>query len=139
MENNNINPTHAKDIALHFYDRKEWRVGGKHATSPFGKSVNQAKKLLGYGYTKEEIIDVIDYIFDKTDVNVYSFGYVNYVINEILDKVKVMKMKEQETQTTMEVMSEQDESTTRNKRKLERLNRKSNIGEEYNFDMFKEQ
>ena len=138
MENNNINPTHAKDIALHFYDRKGWRVGSKHATSPFGKTVNQAKKLLSYNYSKQEIIEVIDYIFDNMDKEIYSLGFVNYVINDVLDKIKVMKMKQEQNKQVTEVVNNTDETTERNKRKLDRLNSQSNIGKEYNFDMFEE-
>ena len=134
MANNHINPTDAKDIALHFYDKKGWRVDAN-----MGRTVNTVKSLLKYGYTKDEIISVVDYVMDKTKKDIRSFGYFNYVMNEVLDKIKQSDAKQSNLKQPLPPVKEMSsESTKHNKQKLSSRNSKSNVGKKYNFDMFEE-
>lgn len=133
MGDNSVNPTDAKTIALHFYDRKGWRPDGN-----IGRTVNTAKSLLRYGYTVEEVLSVIDYTFDKLNINVYSIGYFNKSINSTLERMKKEnKPKTPKVEYPLPTKTEEDNgSSERNKNKISRLNGQSNIGKKYNFDMF---
>ena len=125
------NGTVAKDIALYFLDL----TTDRYTPSIVAKTINQAKQLLEAGYTQEEITSVIDYVTTKTSIEMYSLGYVNATINDVLKKIKeeeekqeIQKILEQaklEQATTVEDRGDVDsESTERNRKKLERLNNK---------------
>jgi hypothetical protein len=140
------NGTHAKDIAIHFLNNTQER----YTSAMVAKTIVQAKKLLEDGYTKEEIIDVINYIVDKTSVQMYSLGYVSTAINSVLRKIEeekeaqrisdlVEQQKQEYDAIRKEVNHEQFEGNERNKRKLEGFGVKPRFGEESFIDMFEEQ
>lgn len=135
-----VNGTDAKDIALHFIEL----TTGKATPSIIAKTIQQAKNLLKYGYTKTEIISVIDYLITVKHVDLFSLGYVNTSINNVLREIKNNKPKTtshptfQTYQDRNEVMAN-DESTNRNKSKLNRFGVKSRFGEEFAIDMFEKQ
>ena len=140
------NGTEAKDIALHFVSMAELK------TTPqiMSKTVLQAKTLLEHEYTKEEIIEVIDFIVNEKKATMYSLGYVNASINDVLREIKekksveINKVKSEEVQRQLTSIQEKQrnevidggESTQRNRKKLDRFGSKSRFGEKYNFDMF---
>ena len=132
-----INATDAKDVALHFYKRKNWRPD-----AILGRTVNTAKSILSNGYSKTEIISVIDYLFDTSHVDIYSIGYVSHCINDVLDKIKKQNLqaeaKQQQQNIPKPSVEVNSESTERNRNKFTRANSQSNVGAKYNFDLFKE-
>jgi len=126
MADNHINVTDAKDIALYFYTMKGWRPDAN-----MGRSINTVKGMLKNGYTKDEIISVIDYVFEHVPVDVYSIGYFNHCINETLSKIK----KENERKLSK---TEQQKAPLLlyGGNKLSRNDSQSNVGTKYNFDLF---
>lgn len=140
------NGTEAKDIAIHFVEE----TTGRATPQIMKKSIIQAKILLESGYTKEEIIDVIDFIVSKKSIEMYSLGYVNACINDVLSEIKKHKSSEIEREKSKEVRKEIEsiqecqrnevaddvESTKRNREKINRLGTESRFGEKFNFDMF---
>ena len=102
-----------REIARYFYDKTEL----KSTERVFFANVSAADALLKAGYTKEQIIETIDYLLLNPPKNGFnSIAYIQYVINEILIKIKVKK--EMENPTLMEI----DDSALggENKKKYER-------------------
>lgn len=136
----NINGTQAKEIALYFIERTTERA----TPAIIAKTITQAKSLLKCGYTKKEITDVIDYLIDTKHVTLYSLGYVNSAINNILLEIKKEKNKQKKTipptfiQTHIErnEVELDDETTKRNKSKLNRFGIQPRLGKKFTFDMF---
>ena len=135
------NGTIAKDVALYFLDM----TTDRYTSSIVAKTINQAKQLLEAGYTKEEIISVIDYITTKTSVKMYSLGYVNHCINEVLNKIneenkakqirEIIEQGKLEQATTIDRGDIDNESTKRNREKVSRLNIQSRQRKKFDFDM----
>ncbi len=144
------NGTDAKDVALHFVKRTS---DSRSTPSIIAKTTNQAKILLQNGYTKKEIISVIDYIIDVKKIDIYSLGYINTCINNMIKEInkleeeqKVKELKRQREEELSKISLEQQsevnengESTQRNRDKLNRFGSKSRVGEKFDFDMFKGQ
>ncbi len=139
------NGTDAKDIALHFIKVTTDRT----TPSIIARTIIQAKSLLSSGYSKDEIIDVINYIATKKSVDMYSLGYVSASINSMLkemeqetSKQQADKLKQQIQTSFAEVpikeVTHDCESTERNRTKSERLGVKSRIGTQPYLDLFKE-
>lgn len=140
------NGTDAKEIALHFIEL----TVGRATPAIVSKTITQAKILLQSGYTKQEIIDVINYVIDVKHVHMYSLGYVNSCINNILNEIKINKEKEEaikqkeeikqqmeEQQIQQNEVIEDGESTQRNRDKLNRFGVKPGLREKFNLDMLK--
>ena len=139
------NGTHAKEIALHYLNATDQRA----TPSIMVKTVSQAKSILSAGYTKEEIIRVIDAIVEK-GVVMYSIGYVSACINDVLREIKVKEDAEKAkaqakieaermATTALEKRNEVTtdvESTERNRSKAGRFGVQSRFGKKHNFDMF---
>lgn len=140
------NPTDAKTVALYFLDITQTR----YTPAIIAKTINQTKNLMKSGYTAEEIIEVIDYIDKHTDVQMYSIGYINSSINDVLRKVNVEKEKEklrlkiEQSKTDYlnseveEEVVEEDESTERNREKARRISIQSRKREESYLDLLEE-
>lgn len=142
------NGTHAKDIALHFVQLAEIR------TTPqiMGKTIKQAKTLLENGYSKKEVIKVIDFIILTKKVNLYSLGYVNSSINDVLREIEQQELEEQtriakeewkqlaeKQATSRSEVSTNDESSERNRAKARRINIQSRKRTQPYLDMFERQ
>ena len=140
------NPTFAKDIAIHFLELTQDRF----TPSIVARNVKQAKALLSEGYTKEEIIEVIDVVLKKNP-NVYSLGYISASINDVLRDLNEAKKRELMEKQKIEMRTQieqqmresrtevtQDESTTRNREKARRAVVQSRFGKKFDFDMFEE-
>lgn len=140
------NGTDAKDIALYFL-----KVTGQPVTSPIvSRTIGQVKRLLDQRYTKQQMLDVIDYIIIKQKKNVYSFGYINSCIKDVLDELneqakqerykEVAQRMEQTLEEEMKKLRAEvktiDDSTERNKQKAQRFSSKSREREKYSFDLF---
>ena len=99
------NGTDAKDIALHFVDM----TTGRATPTIMKKTIIQAKVLLSNGYTKDEIIKTIDHIISK-GIEMYSLGYVNASINDILREIQKIesskKVEEQKIKLEETIKSE---------------------------------
>lgn len=121
----------AKEIALHFLEA----TGNRATSAIMGKTINQIKNLLVNGYTKDEIIEVIDHIQAK-GIKIYSFGYINVCINSILHEIEQNKqnqtkanlkkairneVKQQETKETTSLSVEVVRHTSTNKDKIARF------------------
>ena len=135
MASNRVNPTEAKDVALHFYKMKGWNPDAK-----MGKTINIVKSMMRNGFTKDQIISAIDYSFAHAKVDIYSIGFISYTINESLDSINKEKVAEQARAERAKLVPPKPKgvdngSSERNKNKL-RNNGKSNVGKKYNFDMF---
>lgn len=135
----------AKQIALHFIEK----TSGRATKAIMGKTINQAKSLLTEGYKKEEILNVIDYLIDVKKIDMFSLGYVNVSINSILltiNKAQNELIKNEKTkQVEKEVLAmneenrevlQNDESTQRNKSKLNKFGVQSGVREKSFVDMF---
>lgn len=140
------NGTIAKDIALYFIAV----TAGRATPAIMKRTVPQAKSLLSAGYTKEEIIEVIDYLVNVKQVEMYSLGYVNVCINKVLSEIKKHK-KEREKQERKQELKQQaieqmkqdrnevsinNDSTQRNRNKTDRFGTKSRKREESFSDLF---
>lgn len=137
--------TSAKDIALHFINQ----TVGRATPAIMKKTVNQAKVLLQSGYTKEEVITVIDHIVHNTSIEMYSLGYVGVCINDVLKEIKkkdidgTIKAQSEEIKRTLASIQEKersevigdDESAKRNRSKIDRFGVKSRFGEKPFGDM----
>lgn len=138
------NGTDAKEIALYFM-----KETGVERSTPaiIAKTISQAKQILLSGYTKEEIISVIDACIGR-GIQMYSIGYISHAINDVLEEIKqkelqakakevIKQQEEQQLQARSEVKTD-GESTNRNKDKASRLGVQSRLGKKFNFDMFEE-
>lgn len=145
MSNAKPNGTDAKDIALHFL-----RETGVERVTPaiIAKTISQAKNILKAGYTKEEIISVIDHVINR-GVTMYSIGYVSHAINDVLRDIEEKELKakaklvaqqlqEEQAKSRSEVTSD-GESATRNQDKARRFGVQSRVGKKFDFDMFEGQ
>ena len=136
----------ANKIAKHFIFKTNTR-----ATPAIMKKTHaQAKTLLSSGYTEEEIINTIDYLIDVKKVNMYSLGYVNTCINNVLNNIEkneLDKLTLQNKSTVRKEMKEYEErlskevvnnvhSSSRNKIKAERLGLQSRFREEFISNLF---
>lgn len=140
------NGTFAKDIAIHFLNS----TTDRYTSSMVGKTIIQAKQLLESGYTKEEIISAIDYVVNNTKVEMYSLGYINTCINDILKDVQALNNKQLLREKKKKLEEEYqaiinkdrgevfDESTNRNRDKFRRLNIQSRQRKKSPFDLLKE-
>lgn len=134
------NPTDAKDIAVRFFERTNQRA----TSAMFAKTIKQAKDLMLAGFTKDEILKVIDYA-TSTPNNIYSLGYFATAINKLLKEVERLEaietVAEMARQTSIEVREVIDDgkSTERNQSKLRRLGVQSRFREKFDFDLFEEQ
>lgn len=140
------NGTDAKDIALHFMEL----CGLSYIPARVARNVKSAKDLLEQGYTKEQIMSVIQHVIFVKKVDVYSFGYIYsciedvlYEIEESAEKAKAqVEIKEAIKKQTATIEQDRkrvigiDESTTRNRQKAGRFDPQSRLREKYNFDMF---
>ena len=141
-----INPTVAKDIAL------EWlALLGQRPTPPLmARLIKQVKGLMETGFTDEEIRYAMNHITSmKPDV--YSFGYVEASINDVLRKRKEEEQREKEVLIKREVEKQLlnnisitkesevaigDETSERNQRKAERLGLQPRLREKHYFHLF---
>jgi hypothetical protein len=134
------NGTDAKDIALHFIKLTD----GRATPDIIKKTIIQAKSLLSCGYTKQEIMDTIDFLIDVKKKQLYSLGYVNSCINNVLREIKSIESKEKTKQIKTTIDSEREEikvdeqSKQRNRDKLSRFGVQPRFGEKFDFDLFKE-
>jgi hypothetical protein len=132
----------AKDIATYFVNSTNMKA----SKALMSRTIVQAKSLLSDGFTKDEIIKTIDYVINVKKVNLHSFGYINVVISDILPQV----LKQEAQLSTQNVGKElaafieasrsevrgNDESTNRNKSKLNGFGLQPRFGEKLDFDMF---
>jgi hypothetical protein len=132
----------AKDIATYFVNSTNMKA----SKALMSRTIVQAKSLLSDGFTKDEIIKTIDYVINVKKVNLHSFGYINVVISDLLPQV----LKQEAQLSTQNVGKElaafieasrsevrgNDESTKRNKSKLNGFGLQPRFGEELDFDMF---
>lgn len=138
------NGTDAKDVALHFL-----KITGVERATPaiVAKTIVQAKSILKSGYSKEEIVSVIDHIVEK-GVRMYSLGYVSHAIHDALEEIKELRIKEEATRIAKRLQEEQiksrsevtsdGESSERNRNKAQRFGVKPWKRAKFDFDMFEE-
>lgn len=124
-------------------------TSGRATPAIMKKTVSQAKTLLKNGYTKDEIIEVIDYLINKQKTEIYSLGYVITSINNILYKIKnektiknknklkeiIVKHTEQQEKQRSEVVRN-PESSHRNNAKANRFGIQSRFRKKYFSDLF---
>jgi len=140
------NPTQARDVALYFLDLTSDRI----TPQIVARTVKQVKDVMENGYTKEELIKVIDYILDRKS-GIYSFGYISASINDVLRKiyeeedkqVRLLQSVALHSQLTSTIESQReevgviDESTDRNRDKARGIGVQSRFGKKFDFDMLK--
>ena len=143
------NGTDAKDIASSFVAHFKQRS----TPAEFKKYMMQAKTLLNSGYSKEEIISVIQHLSVHSKVEIYSLGYINACINDTLREINKLKSEDELKAVQSEIkakmenyshlqrneVSSSDSSTERNRDKISRFGTQSRLGEKFNFDMFEKQ
>lgn len=136
------NGTDAKDIALHFINL----TTGRATPQMMKKTIVQAKSLLSSGYTKDEILDALEYVINIKGVEIYSLGYINASIENILREIqklnKEQEIKKEKEKMVSESIAKRDEvssdgkSTQRNRDKASRFGVQPRFGKEFNLDMF---
>lgn len=136
------NGTHAKEVAIHFLNAT---TDGRYTRLMIAKTINIAKSILTSGFTKEEIIAVIDYFVNK-GVNMYSLGYISATIGDALKEVQKdvrsreaqqeMQKLEEHAKSQQSEVSVNDESAERNRAKLTRFGVQSGVREKHHFDLF---
>jgi len=134
----------AKDIATYFVNSTDMKA----SKSLMSRTIVQAKSLLSDGFTKDEIIKTIDYVIKVKKVDLRSFGYINVVISDMLkDVIKYeaslsAQNAQQDVVAFIEAsrneVSGSDESTNRNKSKLNGFGVQPRFGEKLDFDIFTE-
>jgi hypothetical protein len=131
--------TDAKDIAIHFLKMKDYPL----SKTNIAKNIVQAKTLLCKGYTKDEIIAVLDKAIGNNP-NIYSLAYIQYCIDEMAKEIKSKAVKQEiqaeaktEFAKRQQEVNPDSESCNRNRNKLERFGVKSRLREKFDFDMFK--
>ena len=140
-----VNPTEAKEVAL------EWlKLKGDKPTPPvMARLIKQIKGLMEVGFTKDDIIYTVEHVL-RVKPDVYSFGYIETCINDVLRqrdavkqaqqaKAEVAKLVEQQPITVLNSESEvmpSDETTERNRRKAERIGAKSRERTKSYFNLF---
>lgn len=83
----------AQEIAKHWFEVRQERV----TPAIFSRTIIQARKLMECGFSEEEIISSIDYLNENPPPKgLTSLGYLNYVINETLEKIKFKEIKKEE-------------------------------------------
>ena len=135
------NGTDAKDIAMHFLKLTSGNMDG----SNIAKTIIHAKLLLKNGYSKPQIIQVIDYLCSKK-TNIYSLGYVAVSIADTLETIKkneLLKKLQQEINTQENSLPKKEveinaDDSKRNNSKLNNFGTKPRFGEKLNFDLFEE-
>lgn len=143
-----VNPTEAKEIALEWLKLK----GDRPTPQIMSRLIKQIKGIMECGFNKEEILYTMNHVLTvKPDV--YSFGYIEACINDVLRqrnaekqakqaKEEVAKQIEAEPITVINSESEvtsSDETTERNRRKAERLSAKSRERTKHHFNLFERQ
>jgi len=132
----------AKDIAIYFVNSTNMKA----SKALMSRTIVQAKSMLSDGFTKDEIIKTIDYVINVRKVDLRSLGYINVVISDLLPQV----LKHEAQLSTQNVGKElaafieasrsevrgNDESTNRNKSKLNGFGLQPRFGEKLDFDMF---
>lgn len=137
----------ANQIAKYFINK----TAGRATPAIMKKTHTQAKTLLQSGYAKEEIFKVIDFLIDEMKIKMYSLGYINTCINDVLIKIEkkesqikalqnktiiASEIKKYEQQNKSEVVND-IKSSQRNKTKAERLGVQSWFREKLIGDLFK--
>lgn len=140
-----VNGTDAKTIALHFLNHT---TDGRYTPAVIAKTINQAKSLLRSGYTVDEVCATIDYVIE-TGIQMYSIGYINTCIGNVLKIIEEVKFKEEVAQIKQKQLEELKEkqgevnvdveSTERNRGKIARFGVQSGFGKKHNLDMFEGQ
>ena len=83
--------TSAKELVLLFYDK----TGLRYTNRDIMIAVKGAKSLLNAGYTYDEIKETIEYcVANQPDRGIYSFGYISYEINKVLNILNNKKKQE---------------------------------------------
>lgn len=132
----------AKDIAIYFVNSTNMKA----SKALMSRTIVQAKSMLSDGFTKDEIMKTIDYVINVKKVDLRSLGYINVVISDLLPQV----LKHEAQLSTQNVGKElaafieasrsevrgNDESTNRNKSKLNGFGLQPRFGEKLDFDMF---
>lgn len=132
----------AKDIAIYFVNSTNMKA----SKALMSRTIVQAKSMLSDGFTKDEIMKTIDYVINVRKVDLRSLGYINVVISDLLPQV----LKQEAQLSTQNVGKElaafieasrsevrgNDESTNRNKSKLNGFGLQPRFGEKLDFDMF---
>lgn len=134
----------AKDIATYFVNSTDMKA----SKSLMSRTIVQAKSLLSDGFTKDEIIKTIDYVIKVKKVDLRSFGYINVVISDMLKDVIKYEASLSAQNAQQDVMAfieasrnevrGSDESTNRNKSKINGFGVQYKFGEGLDFDIFTE-
>ena len=96
----------ANKMAKYFIDK----TAGRATPAIMKKTHAQAKTLLQSGYSKEEITKVIDFLIDEKKINIYSLGYVNTCINNVLNTIKKKELQEKVLQNKTIIASKEKEN-----------------------------
>ena len=131
--------TDSKEVALYFLEKTKQNLHKDKMKSFMARTVPQIKRLLCFGYTRDDLVNTIDYIQDKTKTNMYSFGYVVAVIEDLLPKVQADIEKDMIKQLPKEVNYGAEQVKENNRRKRGRnTGFQSRIREKFTSDLFEE-
>lgn len=127
-----VSPTEAKDLALYFLSINEIEM----TPVMVGKTIGQAKGLLGKGYSYEQLREAVLFFSTdgKPDGGLRSIYYINYVIDDYInDKIR----REEAKKRTEKILNSEVGGEKTNEERLKEFDAQSRLGAKYNFDMFK--
>lgn len=128
------NPTVAKDIALYFFKKKNWKI----TPSLIAITIKQAKTLLDAGFTEKEIKMGIDYYIKYPPKDgLKSLGYLNVALNYALEQIKQkQELIKAQKLNEINIGNVGGDIEHGNKAKFARSDAQSRFGKRYNFDLF---
>lgn len=87
-----------RELAKYFYDKTGLKCASQKM---FFGAVSSGDALIKAGWTKQEVMQVIDYlIIHPPAKGMYSLAFVQYVMDETLDKIRAAEAKKQMEQMT---------------------------------------
>lgn len=122
----------ASSVAKYFVKATDLRV----TRAIMAKTVNQAKSLLNHGYTEQEIIEVINHIIAR-GTSMYSLGYVNTCINNVLHELNEIKQKQTKTdlkQTIRQMVKQEKVEVKTHKSNNRNKSSKFGLNDEHKYD-----
>lgn len=104
MSNKSEIGRNARDLVFLFYEKTQL----KYVNRDIMVAIQNAKKLMNAGYTFDEIKSTIEYCVENPPPKgIYSFGFISYEINKVLNILKSNKKEEVKTKA-LEVESFND-------------------------------
>lgn len=139
----------AKEITFHFLKLTQQRA----TSASIKKHITQSKAILKAGFTRDEILEVMEHVILIKKIDVYSLGYINACIVDVLRELNKLKEQDEMNRLKEEVKRQEqiaianqatevivnDDSTERNRQKARAFSDLSRKRTKFDLDMFEGQ